>query len=325
MKKHIGFLFLIGLLQSCVSTSPIDTSTDFSSEMKGPRPAPVKPSCISSRGPVPTSDCEDEVDFPREKQFALVIGINNYEQGRLTNAVGDAQKVAASLRDIGIEVQLETDLKKSDLEDAIANFANKLAGANVGIIYFSGHGSQFRGEDYILPMDNKKIVLDEDLKSRAIKTQNIIDDTLSKASAGILILDACRTNSYLATTTKSPFRGLSQTAKGSNSLIAYATPSGTEIPDNGKYSKHLSAVLKQRKNQPIEQVFKEVSRRVSEEGAERPVYTSGIVTEVCLGGCSRKPPPEPINKQCQELSENWKMGLISDGQYKRERKKHHCR
>ena len=90
--------------------------------------------------------------------FALVIGIDKYTGGgwpRLSNAVKDAELVAAELRERGFAVTLKTDLKSAELKSAFAEFFI-LKGSDPTarlFVWFAGHGHTIEDEGYLVPAD----------------------------------------------------------------------------------------------------------------------------------------------------------------------------
>ena len=88
---------------------------------------------------------------------ALVIGIDNYNPGwpRLSNAIKDAELVAAELEKRGFTVQMLTDVGGDELRRTLRQFL-ALKGADPEarlFIWFAGHGHTELGEGYIVPAD----------------------------------------------------------------------------------------------------------------------------------------------------------------------------
>ena len=89
-----------------------------------------------------------------EKFYALVIGIDRYTRGwpRLSNAVRDAELVAAALQARGFFVTLETNLGASELEDTLESFFIE-DGADPEarlFMWFACHGYTERREGYLV-------------------------------------------------------------------------------------------------------------------------------------------------------------------------------
>lgn len=76
-----------------------------------------------------------------EKRVALVIGNDTYESfPNLKNASRDAQGVADRLRQVGFEVILSQNVERRALGRALAEFQRKLTKAEVGLVFYAGHG-----------------------------------------------------------------------------------------------------------------------------------------------------------------------------------------
>jgi uncharacterized caspase-like protein len=128
---------------------------------------------------------------------ALVIGNGDYGQNSLRNAVNDARDFAAVLKAVGFEVVLKTDLDKKAFDQTVDSFFSAIKPIDEVVFYYSGHGAQFEGMNYLLPA-RSEIKDERDLKWDAMNA-NRISEYLQTASISIIILDACRDN---------PFRGV---------------------------------------------------------------------------------------------------------------------
>jgi len=63
-----------------------------------------------------------------QNRYALVIGNNKYTNiERLNNPVKDATDIAAKLRTLGYQVELQTDIGKVAMDRAIHNYMQRLA------------------------------------------------------------------------------------------------------------------------------------------------------------------------------------------------------
>src|SRR5436190_4112741 len=89
-----------------------------------------------------------------EKRVALVIGNSAYKHaGELANPRNDADDIASALKVLGIEVIKGLDLDKRGMDSAVLQFSKVLSGAGVGIFFYSGHGLQVNGNNYLVPVD----------------------------------------------------------------------------------------------------------------------------------------------------------------------------
>ena len=88
----------------------------------------------------------------KEKRLALVIGNANYDKGALKNPVNDARLIVKTLDSLDFEVLEYYNLKtQRELKNAIRKFGIKRDSADVGFVYYAGHGVQIKNENYLLP------------------------------------------------------------------------------------------------------------------------------------------------------------------------------
>ena len=92
-----------------------------------------------------------------KSSHALVIGIDAYSGGwpRLSNAVKDAELVAAELSSRGFQVSLKRNLSSPELKAAFEEFFI-VKGADPQarlFVWFAGHGHTLGGEGYLVPAD----------------------------------------------------------------------------------------------------------------------------------------------------------------------------
>ncbi len=83
------------------------------------------------------------------------------------------------------------DGKKEQIEAALQRFGQKSKGKEASLFYFTGHGQQWGGKNYLYPVD---VVIQP--QDKIHQTAIEIGDVLSQMSLSrikILILDACRT------------------------------------------------------------------------------------------------------------------------------------
>ena len=89
--------------------------------------------------------------------YALVIGIDDYTGGwpRLSNAVKDAELVAAELERRGFEVTLKTNLGSADLARTFKEFFVVKGGDPEArlFVWYAGHGHTQDGEGFLVPAD----------------------------------------------------------------------------------------------------------------------------------------------------------------------------
>src|SRR5271154_4520681 len=89
-----------------------------------------------------------------DKRVALVIGNGAYQNVPvLMNPKNDAQDVGKALRDLGFFTIVATDLDRAGMNDALDRFSRTVGGADIALVYYSGHGMQFAGKNFLLPVE----------------------------------------------------------------------------------------------------------------------------------------------------------------------------
>ena len=205
---------------------------------------------------------------------ALVIGNADYSFGALRNPVNDAEAMAKSLGEAGFDVTVATDADQASMEKAIRTFGAKLkAKGGVGLFYFSGHGAQISGENYLIPVS---LTSAEEIKSGSISATEIVD-AMAGAHNGlnIVILDACRNNPM----DPNGAHGLSRIDSNASLFVSYATSPGSVALDgaghNSPYTKYLSEWIAT-PNLSIEDTFKRTLKGVYQDthGEQTPWISS---------------------------------------------------
>lgn len=124
------------------------------------------------------------VDSRAGERVALVIGNAGYESFPLNNPVRDAESVAKELQAAGFTVTVRRDLTQSAFHGALEEFRNASARAATAVFYYSGHGFEEEGVNYLVPVDFKSdaprellVVLDEVIASMQAKRRLLFLDT----------------------------------------------------------------------------------------------------------------------------------------------------
>jgi uncharacterized caspase-like protein len=187
-----------------------------------------------------------------ERRVALVIGNAKYEHADvLTNTVNDANAIAALLTKAGFDVVDERrDVGVVEFKRAVREFLTSATNADIAVVYYSGHGIEVGGTNYLIPVD-AKLASDFDIDDEAIPLDRIILATQSAKKLSLIILDACRDNPFIhaavhATATRSiSNRLVGVQPTGSDTLIAYAAKAGSVSYDGlGANSPFTTALVK---------------------------------------------------------------------------------
>ncbi|MBK9080972.1 MAG: caspase family protein [Rhizobiales bacterium] len=245
------------------------------------------------------------------ERVALIIGNGAYQtESPLANPPNDAADVAALLRALGFEVIEGRDLSKRDLERKLKEFRAKLeeiqpaadfdpdTSPPVALFYYSGHGIQVAGRNFVIPVD-AKIDKPADVDFETVDMDAILRAMQGDAWASVVVLDACRDNPFarsLARSLKgatrggeSAFQGLAEMCAQNGSFVIYATdPGNVALDGNGRNSPFTSAFLKNAPKPGIDLSRMMISIRYDVMRAtgdkQNPRDTSSLMRPVFLGG-----------------------------------------
>lgn len=196
-----------------------------------------------------------------ERRVALVIGNGAYTHtSPLENPRNDAQDMAASLKTLGFEVVLGIDLNFEGMRNAIRTFAEKLNGADVGALFYAGHGIQYQGRNFLVPTD-ASLVTPTALDFQMVTLASIQSVMEAAVPTNVIFLDACRDNPLarnlvraLGTRSAGVGRGLAQVEAGVGTLISYATQPGNVALDGDGRNSPYTAALKTHITTPNEDI-----------------------------------------------------------------------
>jgi uncharacterized caspase-like protein len=167
------------------------------------------------------------------RRLALVIGNDSYQNVQpLKNARSDAKAIAAELKAVGFDVTLKQDLTQKLMKSALRDFKAQVAGGDEVVFYFSGHGVQFGGTKFLVPVD---ITADSEAQvaDDAVPLQRILDDlTEQKARFSLAIIDACRSNPFKEAGRAIGGRGLVPVTPATGQMIMYSAGAGQAALDN---------------------------------------------------------------------------------------------
>jgi uncharacterized caspase-like protein len=131
-----------------------------------------------------------------EKRIALVIGNAAYRNVTPpVNPRNDANDIAASLTRLNFSVNKVIDGTFDDMRRALLQFGHEAVGANMAVIYYSGHGMEIGGENWLIPVD-AELQSDRDAENEAIALKSAMYQVANGSSLGLVVLDACRNNPF---------------------------------------------------------------------------------------------------------------------------------
>jgi uncharacterized caspase-like protein len=188
-----------------------------------------------------------------DRRIALVIGNGKYENaGVLANPTNDADAVADLFTKAGFDsVDRRRDLGVVEFKRAVREFVDRAANADVAVVYYSGHGLEIGGVNYLIPVDAKLTsVLDMD--DEAVSLDRILVAAGHVKKLSLIILDACRENPFhpAADDARVTRGGVSMGLAGvgptvADTLIAFAAKAGSVSYDgDGRNSPFTTALVK---------------------------------------------------------------------------------
>jgi hypothetical protein len=220
------------------------------------------------------------------RRVALVVGNGQYRNvDPLVNPENDARLIATTLQAAGFTLiggGPQLDVQKSLFDGLIQQFGNALPGADTALFYYSGHGMQVQGKNWLVPIDANPTNA-RDLDFQMVDASLIVrqmEDSGTKLN--LVLLDACRNNPFASRGLRGGTRGLAQMQAPEGTLISYATQPGNVALDgagaNSPYTSALAEVIR-RPGVDVFNVFNQVGLAVEKAtgGAQQPWLSSSPI------------------------------------------------
>jgi uncharacterized caspase-like protein len=244
------------------------------------------------------------------KKVALIIGNGAYKHAvELPNPKRDAMLMSATLRGAGFTVIEGVDLDKAGMAAIIDQFTEAAYDSEVALVYYSGHGLQVDGHNYLIPVD-AQLEKAAQLQTRTISVDQLLTTLPPDPAVSMIILDACRDNPLARSLAKAlpasrsnsmgaglaPVQASGQSTGSGGLLIAYATDPGAVAYDGSSTNSPYTSALARHLTTPgleIQSALTRVRADVSEAtgGAQRPWHNSSLGREVFFGGEPAKSVP----------------------------------
>lgn len=217
-------------------------------------------------------------DFPAAAQpgrYALVISESAYSNLPLPGARQDAVAMEKTLKDVGFDVTTVVDKTRAEIIDqGLRPFLNKIREGDVVVIYYSGHGFNYAGEHYLVPLGAPVGVDTVNELPQSFIAVSALHAALSQKlpAWALLALDACRTVTQMVSVgdaaQQSKIRATHQAVSfpSANAVIAYATGPGHAAitasgSDLGVYTRELTSHLAHSQEE-VDDVLKRVRSAV---------------------------------------------------------------
>jgi hypothetical protein len=225
--------------------------------------AAVNASAYTQPAPVQVVAPAPPPRLPPQNRIALLIGNQNYRYASaLANPINDAQLLANTLRDAGFKsVTIKADLTREQTIQALREFARAADSADWAMVYYSGHGMEFNGENYIIPVD-AQLKVDRDIAFETVDADKVLSSIQGAKRLRLVILDACRDNPFasqmkrtMATKSAGVGTGLARMEPEAGTLIVYAAKHGEYALDGtGPNSPFVQALTRRIQEKPAQEI-----------------------------------------------------------------------
>ena len=211
-----------------------------------------------------------------EKLVALSIGIGKYTTlDDLPSTVNDADAVANLLAEFGFDVRLLRDPTSETIRRGVDEFVQAARGADVAVVFFSGHGHQVNGESYFDPADAGP---DTDRFADHLSVTAILAKLQAAGvKTNVVFVDACRNNPYVSRTGDLQPGGAKNAGAaerrvlGPGVMISFASAAGEASVDGlvaySVYTQALLTVLRQHQRVELTQLTRDARRLVRQRVA----------------------------------------------------------
>jgi hypothetical protein len=264
------------------------------------------------------ADYKAEFDPPRK---ALVIGITKYKELKeVPSGIIDAKLLGEKLESLSppFKVTYSYNENKKNIEDKIRIFVKSLTEDDVAIVYFSGHGFQFEGLNYLATQDTPKPIPGRAIANFAIPVDAIVNYIeVGSPSFTLVILDACR-DSSIPIDDKGKLKGEEsngmhmpklpppQIVMGFATYFGQTAQSGLYETENSLYTKHLIKNLG-RPGADFHKIFQLTGKDVIQDKLNKSNQLP-VVHSVPAGDFY----PNPTNQVNEITKMSW-MNALTDG------------
>ncbi len=247
------------------------------------------------------------------KRVALVIGNDDYPklpaEAQLKKAVNDARAMAGKLGELGYSVTAGENADVRQFYALWEEFSAAVAPGDEVAIFFSGHGVEIKGQNFLVPVDAvppnageqtafRKQLIDLGELAEVLKDER-------QPRVALFIIDACRNNPFRSADGTRAFggaKGLAMVEPPKGTFMMFSAGSGelaldrlsdTDPDPNSIYTRNLLPLLGQ-KGLTIQDVAQKVRAEVSalaraaRNHDQNPGYRDELLGErgpLCLAGC----------------------------------------
>jgi formylglycine-generating enzyme required for sulfatase activity len=183
-----------------------------------------------------------------DASYALVIGNDAYKTWpRLSNAVKDAELVAAELENQGFEVTLRRNLTSTQLKSVLEEFyIVKGADKNARLmVWYAGHGETVNGEGYLVPVDAPRVTSGPQFKFKALSLRRFGEFVRqAEAKHAMAVFDSCFAGTIFGSTRDKPPPAVTRSTGLPVRQFLTSGDAGEAVSDDGTFRKLFIRALR---------------------------------------------------------------------------------
>lgn len=214
-------------------------------------------------------------------RVALVIGNAAYQYcSPLTNTLNDADDMAKVLTELGFDVTKVKDGTLQSMTTKLDEFTDKMRNAQLALVFYSGHGLEVKGINYMIPID-ANLKSENDVTFRCVPVGLLLGRMEDMNTTNIVLLDACRDNPFAKSwKSANPNKQVTQGGLGKidapqGTFIGFATSPGKTASDGvgTRNSPYTTAILKHIKkpNVHLLSLFNTIGNEVAQQSGKTQV------------------------------------------------------
>ena len=251
-------------------------------------------------------------------RVALVIGNGAYTHtASLRNPPNDAEAISAALKRLGFIVIRLDDAGQAAMRQGLQVFARAATGVEIALVFYTGHGMEVDKHNFLVPVD-ARLASDQDVEFEAVPLDLVMRAVGRASGPGLVILDACRNNPFVAAmqrsgSTRAIGRGLGRVEPLGETLVAYAAKEGTQAADGeGRNSPYTEVLLRYLEEPGLEigLLFRKVRDAVvaSTGGRQEPFVYGSLSSEGMYLRAAE--PASPVASVPRPVADNGETGRV---------------
>lgn len=136
------------------------------------------------------------VSTQNSEKIALLVGNSAYDDLNwplLPNAVNDIDHVCKAFAKAGYQIIDLRNATIAELNSAALVFEKKASIADSAIVYFAGHGFEYNGRNFMVPVGAPRFATKNELESDFLPLEKLLKAASQAKKFNLFFMDACRT------------------------------------------------------------------------------------------------------------------------------------